>query len=151
MSALIKADFDDVNAPALVKPESLAMGDVDTILLHSTEIRDWLNAVESLAQARVTSGKWALDHHMLARKGTKRRWIDKGATEKVLEKLVGEKAFKKTVITPAQAEKIVGKKAVVKLCERPEGALHLVKRDSKAQEVLPNNCKEFFDSHDLLQ
>jgi len=150
MKAAIKADFDD-DYCELVKPNALSMSDIETILTHSTKIRDWLNSVEEYAQAMVVKGKHTFEKFKLVRAGTQRRYINPKQAEKILKEVLKEKAYKSTLITPAQAEKLVGKKAIESLVETPDGALRLEPRDSKKTEVFPDKCLEFLDSHDLLQ
>jgi len=129
---------------------------LDRILDVSTELRDFLNGAEAYAQTMVEKGKMTLPLRKLVRRGTKRKWIDAEAASKSLKKLIGDKAFKTTLVTPAQADKLVKgeklKAAKVKdLWEKPIGGLLLALRDDNHPEVISDSAMDFLDSHELLQ
>ena len=155
LSAVIKTDFCE---GTLLLPDkaTLSPQELDRILDVSTELRDFLNGAEAYAQTMVEKGKMTLPLRKLVRRGTKRKWIDAEAASKSLKKLIGDKAFKTTLVTPAQADKLVkGQKlkvAKVKdLWEKPIGGLLLALRDDNRPEVISDSAMDFLDSHELLQ
>lgn len=69
----------------------------------------WLDAVEQLITERLQSGE-SFDGYKLVVGRSLRQWGDETIAAKTLEAEVGEDAYTKKLLSPAQAEKLLGKK-----------------------------------------
>jgi hypothetical protein len=114
-------DFDEYDEP--VAPNKLTDEQLAEALKARPVIEAWLNAVETLVKQRLSTGE-PFPGWKLVEGRANRAWIDEDNAAKELEWLVGDKAFVRKLITPAQAEKALGKehkKAVESLAFKPQG------------------------------
>lgn len=72
-------------------------------------IVSWLDAVEKLVTDKLNSGE-PFDGFKLVAGRSLRQWGDEQQAAKTLESELGEEAFNKKLLSPAQAEKVLGKK-----------------------------------------
>lgn len=100
-------------------------------------ILSWLDAVEQLVTERLQSGK-SFDGYKLVAGRSLRQWGDESVAAKVLEAEVGEDAYTKKLLSPAQAEKLLGKKRkdlLEPLIIKPEGKPTLAPESDKRPAV----------------
>ena len=99
-------------------------------LLTNTEISNMLLAINKLkaygeklseeARARILAGQ-RLNNIALKRGRATRLWTDPDEAEATLAGLLGEGAYKKTLLSPAQAEKVLDKNLVSRMVTVKEG------------------------------
>lgn len=97
----------------------------------------WLDAVEHLIADRLRSGE-SFDGYKLVAGRSLRQWVDETVAAKALEAEVGEDAYTKKLLSPAQAEKLLGKKSkdlLEPLIIKPEGKPTLAPESDKRQAV----------------
>lgn len=97
----------------------------------------WLNAVEQLITERLQSGE-SFDGYKLVAGRSLRQWGDESVAAKALEAEVGEEAYTKKLLSPAQAEKLLGKKRkdlLEPLIIKPEGKPTLAPESDKRPAV----------------
>jgi hypothetical protein len=114
-------DFEEHDEP--VAPNKLTDEQLAEALKARPVIEAWLNAVETLVKQRLSTGE-PFPGWKLVEGRANRAWIDEEDAAKELEWLVGDKAFVRKLITPAQAEKALGKahkKVVESLAYKPQG------------------------------
>lgn len=99
------------------------------VLTRVLDIRDrfddWINAVFAYAQEYCEAGG-NIPGWELAQKRTNRKWADEATALAAFGDL-GEKAYKISLLSPAQMEKIAGKERVAELTIVPEGGTTLKK------------------------
>lgn len=97
----------------------------------------WLDAVEQLVTERLQSGK-PFDGYKLVAGRSLRQWGDESVAAKALEAEVGDDAYSKKLLSPAQAEKLLGKKrkdVLEPLIIKPEGKPTLAPESDKRPAV----------------
>jgi len=132
----IGADFNTVSSGDDF-PQVDAMGTyaVGQVLKHKSLIESWLNAVEKRAYEELTSGN-KLDGFKLVRGRGSRKWSE-NAEARVVTAL-GENAYKKTMLSPAQAEKVLGKKVFSEISDlvlSVPGKPTIATQDDKRQSI----------------
>jgi len=128
--------FDEI-VPASKKDfplvEKLSLARIGEILAKAKLLEKFVTAVEQEAFKRAMAGE-KIPGFKLVRKRANRAW--KVPEEKVVE-ILGEDAYIKKLVSPAQAEKIVGKKTIQGLWEKPFTGLTLAPVHDKRPEVEP--------------
>lgn len=106
----------------------------------------WLDAVEKLITERLQSGKQFEGYKLVAGRSL-RQWGDETVAAKTLEAEVGDDAYSKKLLSPAQAEKLLGKKrkgVIEPLIIKPEGKPTLAPESDKrpAINVSPDDFED---------
>ena len=100
------ADFEAHDDP--VAPNKLTDEQLSTALAARPVIEAWLNAVEALVKQRLSTGG-TFPGWKLVEGRANRAWINEEEAIKELEWMLGDKAYTRKIISPAQAEKALGK------------------------------------------
>lgn len=80
------------------------------IVKHESMIRKWLEVVHADTLADALAGRPTPDlKAVIGRKGA-RAWRNEKKVAKILERKLGEKAYKKSMLSPSQVEELIGKK-----------------------------------------
>lgn len=117
--SLVKLKFEDIDEgyewgfpPALQKPECLTPERRSYVLLHKAVFVRWLEELHRAALRDFAGGKQIPQMKVVEGKSGKRKFIDEPVVKKMLVDDLGPvQAYKKTLISPAQAEKKIGKRA----------------------------------------
>ena len=129
------AHFDDLgDAPS---PNKLTDAQLRVALESKKLITGWLDAVEKLIVERLNAGEDFEGFKLVAGRSL-RQWGSEEAAAKTLEAEVGEQAYSKKLLSPAQAEKLLGKskKDVLEaLIVKPEGKPTLAPATDKRPAV----------------
>jgi hypothetical protein len=126
-NALMK-EFNELELSTPAPPENLRDVDLRFILNNKPLIINWLNAVEAHVKERVLNGE-GFDGFKIVRGRSNRKWSDEKEAEKILKKLLKDKAYSKKLLTAPAAEKVLGKEnkgEISHLIVKPEGAPTLV-------------------------
>lgn len=96
-----------------ILPAVTALSDIQiaNIMKHKKLIEDFLDGVKGVALHRLKSGEALPGVKLVAGRG-KRIWADEKIAAQFLYNNLGEKAFKKALITPSAAEELLNKKLV---------------------------------------
>ncbi len=78
-------------------------------------IREWADKVEGIANALALAGTPLPGLKLVTGKRGNRKWRDEGEATMLLEVLLGDEAFTRKLISPAQADKLAGKKGMSSL------------------------------------
>lgn len=133
----------DFDSPADVPPENLA-----EILREADLVRDWIKAVFAYAQGSLERGHTVPGYKLVAKRGT-RKW---SATEENVKTFLEmydieeDEIYKKTLITPPQAEKLldkVGKQQLQKLWVKESSGYTLAPEADKRAAVNVTMGSEF--------
>lgn len=104
-----RQEFDIIEAddkPHLPAPASLTGEQIARVLTFAEMLGHWADAVRAEAQARLEKAE-SVPGYKLVQKRSNRRWANEAEAEAALVSALGEDAaYKKTLITPAQAEKL---------------------------------------------
>lgn len=120
-----------------IAPEDLTDEEIASILAKQSIIKKWLGKVAVVAKSRARDGH-QIPQFKLAYGNSKRQWRDIEEAREVLERLLGEKAYKTELLSVNQAEKSLGpklKKEVEGLVKKTRGGLVLVPESSKKLAV----------------
>jgi hypothetical protein len=134
-SDVIMNQFDEVEE--LTPVNRLTDEQLGKALSAKKLIISWLDAVEDVVVERLGSGV-AFDGYKLVAGKSNRQWSNEGAVENDIYELLGEDAYTKKLVSPAQAEKIVGKKRaseIAKFVVKPQGRPTLAKSDDPRPAV----------------
>lgn len=132
---IIMSDFDDLDG--IASPDALTDAQMRNVLDNKALIEGWLSAVQTVVQDRLESGE-GFDGYKLVEGRSLRKWFDDVEAEKALSDLIGDAAFKRSLISPAQAEKIVAKSEKAKLGEliiKPAGKPTMVQESDKRPAI----------------
>jgi len=104
------------------------------VLEHKGLIEGWLSSVETVVRERLEAGQ-DFPGFKIVEGRSLRRWGDESEAERVLSDLLGDNLYKKTMVSPAQAEKVLKKEQrsvleglVVKPAGKPTLAPEIDKR-----------------------
>ena len=129
----LMVEFKDLTATPLKEPAELTDQDIRFILTHKSMIEKWLKAVEKHVMGKFESGQSFPGYKVVAGRSN-RKWADEKEAEKLLKKLLGQKAYSKKLLTAPAAEKALGKekkKEIQNLIVKPEGKPVLVPDDDE--------------------
>lgn len=132
---IIMADFDDLDE--LESPDRLSDVQIQRVLEHKGTIESWLSAIETLVRERLEAGADFPGFKLVAGRSL-RRWGNDSEAEKALVEVLGDKAYSKSLISPAQAEKIIGKAnkpLLDDLVVKPQGKPTLVPESDKRPAI----------------
>ena len=135
-NALMK-EFNELELSTPTPPENLRDVDLRFILNNKPLIINWLNAVESHVKERVLNGE-GFEGFKMVRGRSNRKWSDEKEAEKILKKLLKDKAYSKKLLTAPAAEKVLGKEnkgEISHLIVKPEGAPALVPDTDKREAI----------------
>lgn len=131
--AQVSFDDETINPPS---PESLTAEEISKVLRHSDILEKWVKAVRAHAHQAVEMGE-EIPGMKLVKRRANRKWKDEAEASESLGMLIeDEKLYKRTLITPAQAEKILGKGTVDNLVTVPDNGTQLVKDTDKRPSVV---------------
>lgn len=139
------ADFSEKPVPALPAPDLMTRDQLKRVLDLSGLINDWIRAVEMYAEELAKKGD-LLDGYKLVKKRSNRKWIDPKEAEAIFTLEVGEAAFEKKLLSPAQMEKLVGKENLILVelnCEQPDAGTCLVPENDPREAVAPSALTDF--------
>jgi hypothetical protein len=134
-SDTIMNQFDDVEE--LTAVNRLTDEQLGKALSAKKLINSWLDAVEDLVVERLGSGV-PFDGYKLVAGKSNRQWSNDSDLEQSIYELLGEEAYTKKLVSPAQAEKIVGKKRVSEIAEfvvKPRGRSTLARSEDPRPAV----------------
>jgi hypothetical protein len=113
--AAARQDFDDVvdsdplaHRPPPPEPTVLSNGELGAIMDRADLIETWVDAIRNEAAHRLEHGQEVPGWKLVAKRA-QRKWADETQAEALLAQAVGERAYKSSLISPAQAEKLVKK------------------------------------------
>lgn len=149
-SAVLMADFDDLaDGGELGLLDRLTDEQLARALRSKKMILSWLDAIEELIKQRIDDGDTMTGFKMVAGRST-RSWrtdLDEQSLEDALVAALGEAAYIRKVVSPAQAEKHLGKKnshIIEELWQRSSGSPTLV-QESDPRPALNKGCASDFD------
>ena len=141
--------------PDLPSPGELSMLELSVIHENAKAIKNWLEKVDNYLYNKTEEGH-NTGYKMVRGKAGNRAYSDESKAEKWLTRqLKQDERYKKTLVSPAQAEKLLKKKDVSKavmanfekLIYKPKGGRVLAKT-SDPREALPPEGSEDFENLD---
>lgn len=115
--------------PSLPSPEVLSDEQITLILERSGDVIAWLRSIEASIHQRLANGG-EFEGFKLVDKRANRKWKDPDQASSELERHLGEKAYVRKPLSPAQAEKelkVVGKTLNADLFVKESSGTNLVK------------------------
>lgn len=100
--SVVMDDFDNLDADKLTDHQ------LSHILNNKKLIISWLDAVEKYVSDKLERGE-KFEGYKLVHGRSMRKWSDEGEASALLEMILGEDAFKRSLLTVPQAEKVLGK------------------------------------------
>lgn len=118
---VILAEFDNIDD---MKPISrLTEEEMSRALDQRKLVLGWFDAIEEYVTERLESGKGFTGYKLVAGRSL-RQWGNDEVAEAALFEILGDDAFTRKLVSPAQAEKVLGKqkaKMIESLIVKPEG------------------------------
>lgn len=139
-------DFEEHDEPS--PPNKLTDDQLAGALRARPVIEAWLNAVDTIVKQRLAAGD-TFPGWKLVEGRANRAWIDDASAANELERMLGDGAFTRKLISPAQAEKALGKerkKAVEALVFKPQGKASL----APASDPRPSIAASVDDFDDVV-
>jgi len=140
---IINGEFDD-----LTNPDVIDENEIRRIMDNKKLINGWLDAIESHISDKLKSGD-TFDGYKLVNGRSTRKWIDNedDVSAKLSEFLTEDEIFKRSMISPAQAEKLLGKKNLSEINDmiiKSEGSPTLA-RDDDARKSISEKITDLFE------
>jgi hypothetical protein len=132
---IIMADFDELEE--LESPDRLTDNQLSNILQHKGLIESWLTSVETVVRERLEAGG-DFPGFKIVEGRSLRKWSDEEYAHTLLHKYLGDNLYKKSMISPAQAEKLMIKenRHILKdVVVKPAGRPTLVPESDKRQPI----------------
>lgn len=106
-----EVDFDDLDAaPALAeKVQAADMATLEKWAKATDYVQDWAKAVMAELERRLFDGELSSEYKLVEGKRGARAFTDEDAAMKLVVPTLGEKAYKKTLLTPTQLQKLLEK------------------------------------------
>ena len=136
-------------APPL--PTAMSFEDLRKVLDVAKMIESWLGACQEYVKMMLENGLVTPEkagYKLVAGRKGNRAWIDEDTAAATLEIELGDAAYTKKLLSPAQAEKLAGKKTIEKLTTQPPGKPALAPI-SDPREALPANPTTVFEEVEL--
>lgn len=124
------------NVVALPAPTSLSDKQISRILEARKQIEDFLDAVQKVALFRLQAGEKIDGLKLVAGRG-RRTWADPEAAEAYLVERLGDAAYKRELLSVAQAEKEIPKKDLEKLWVDIPGNETVAPTSDRRKEIQP--------------
>lgn len=143
---VLLTQFENISENGLPDQGDLSDEDIKFILIHRSLIIEWLDSIVELISKRILNGETFEGWKLVSGRAT-RKWADEKEAAELLEQLIGEKAWEKSLISVARAEKALGKegkKQITGLITKKEGSPILVPESDK-REAISNVSKEDFN------
>jgi RecB family exonuclease len=141
----LMTSFDNLTMTEPPPPEALTNDQIAFVLHNKALIENWLKSVEAHVIDRLYQGQifkgWKLVHGRSVR-----QWANETVAEKTLRAYLGEGAYTKKLLSPAQAEKALrkeDKKKIVELVVKPEGKPVLVPDDDARAPIQLTTASDF--------
>lgn len=144
---VVADEFKDVGDFTVKDSDSLTDEDLAAILDKASLVEGFLKAINAEATNTIMSGGVIPGFKMVAGRSI-RKWRDKAEAEKAIrKKLKVADAYKKELISPAQAEKKLGKDhpLIEDLTVKPEGKPTLVPETDKREALIFTTVEDDFD------
>lgn len=128
---VIANDFDDLSD--LTPANLLSDAELKRVLDAKATIASWLNAVENVVYDRLSNGDDFKGYKLVAGRSL-RTWSDEAEASEMLELVLGDDAYTKKLLSPAQAEKALGKelaKSIQDMISKPDGKPTLAPESDK--------------------
>ena len=141
----ILADFNSFDDLTTANAENLTQQQMREVLENKALIVGWISAIEEYATGRLEAGE-SFDGFKLVEGRSLRKWADENEAAETLEGLLGDDAYTKSLLSPAQAEKALGKAqkdTIAELINKPCGKPTLVPDSDKRPAI--NTGKNDFD------
>lgn len=154
--ALAKVEFAGNSLPVLPDPADLAPEQLVRIMELAEVISTWAGSVKAYAQERAEMGV-PLPGYKLVAKRSVRAWVDEAEAAFSLELLLGEDAYNRKLLSPAQAEKALKaaganpKEVLTALTLKPDTGLNLVPESDRRTAVVPAMLEDYMDSMDIFK
>lgn len=103
----VVANFDDLTLPDVAQYQE---GELSRALSVVDLVEQWVAAVRAEAHNRLARGEPVKGYKLVAGRRGNRAWADEPSAAGLLGLLLGEAAYVKKLISPAQAEKLAGAK-----------------------------------------
>jgi hypothetical protein len=147
-----RADFATMQFP---DPETMTPDHIAKVIKFSEMMSEWIQGLKAFAQSRMEAGQ-PIPGYKLVRKRSVREWENKELTELSLRAMLGEGAYKRKLLSPAQAEKElkalgIPKENLENLWVKPDKGLVMAEESDKREAVVQPAAVEFVDSLDFLQ
>lgn len=132
------------------RPDDMDTERLVAILDAADMITEWLNSVRAYAHALANAGHKIvspLGEYILAAKRATRQWRDEQEAEATLRELLGDRAYKRTLVSPAQAEKALGTDKdprITSLWVAESSGTNLVRADKTRRKAEKPRVKDFF-------
>lgn len=130
---------DETKKIELPSPKDLSPEKMKEVLDFSKVAASWFKDVAAHAHQSVERGA-KIPGYKLVKKRSNRKWVDE---EKAIELISAyghkDRAYEKTILSPAKAEKLEGicKESVLALCVKSEAGTTLVPEKDKREEIAP--------------
>lgn len=144
---VVADDFKDIGDFDIKDVDTLSDAEIAAILAKVPLLEGFIKAISEEATQTIMAGGYIPDFKMVAGRSI-RKWADEEQAEKALrKKLKVAEVFKKSLITPAQAEKKLGKSHPLldDLTVKPEGKPTLVPETDKRPALQFNSVEDDFD------
>jgi len=132
---IIMAEFDDLDDMA--SPDTLTDAQIRKVLEQKSLIEGWLSSVEATVRERLEAGD-TFEGFKLVEGRSLRKWGNEEDATVALKDVLGDDAFKVSLISPAQAEKALKKdkrSMLDDLVVKPAGKPTLVPEDDKRPPI----------------
>lgn len=133
----IRKDFAASATPEGTHPvASLTPEQIGNVLRAAPRVREWLDAVEDAARARLMTGGGIPGFKLVEGRKGARAWKDEAAAGERLEVLLGDKAYEHKLLSPAKAEKLLkdGMSGLADMIEQPAGKPTIAPVESSKSE-----------------
>ena len=102
-------DFVDITKPITVAERTFDNATLANLMAALPAIEDWCKGIRARVESELLSGESVPGWKLVEGRRGNRSWGDEFAAMEKLERLLGEGAYTRTVITPAKAEKALKK------------------------------------------
>lgn len=134
---LDEEEENDITYP-MPNPRSITPEQRARILMHQKMFNVWFEKLHTAALEDAMAGRPTPHQKVVYGREGDREWGDDEIAEDLLREMLGRKAFKKKLVSPAQAEKLVSKtdwQSLQKLITRAEGKPVLVAASDRREAI----------------
>lgn len=145
---LMGMKFEDLSGDGELRPpevRDMTPDEIAQVIINRPLWSAWHQAVHEFALGQIMAGKELPGLKAVPGRAGHRIWTDEGKVEHMLKRVLGDKAFARKLVSPAQAEKLLGKEDAEDLSiwwtqRQNKPSLVSVEDD---REPLPSNASKF--------
>lgn len=107
VAEVVGLEFENLDTAVAEEPAKMGLNYLSHCMAAVPLIEDWCNAIRARVEREIFAGNHVEGFKLVQGRAGARKWTDDDKPVEILDKALGEKAFKVELVSPTQAEKLL--------------------------------------------